>query len=149
MAAISSLLRIRPTPVMPSDCAICWSSGISIEARPVPARRRFLVSGSSSEAEAASLIRSDVVPVVSLNGFLPWRNFELDSRSFRVFQIAAMPMFWSASRHRFGRFRPCCGLGGWKTTVDTGCNTPGLSAEQTVLIVVNSLWACDWTACVE
>ncbi|MFB9662116.1 hypothetical protein ACFQS3_05265 [Glycomyces mayteni] len=139
MAAISSLLRIRPTPVMPSDCAICWSSGISSEARPVPARRRFLASGSSSpEVGAASLIRSDVVPVVSLNGFLPWRNFEWDSRSFRVFQIAAMPMFWSASRHRFDRLGPS-GRGGWKTTVDTGCNTPGLSAEQTVLIEATPL----------
>jgi hypothetical protein len=41
-----------------------------MEAKPVPVRRRF-VPEAVPDSEAALLCRSDVVPVVSLNGFLP------------------------------------------------------------------------------
>jgi hypothetical protein len=69
MAAISSPLRIRAVPEMPSPEAMLCSSGSSIAARPLPGRRRRAAPDVSSDAW--TLETSDVTSVVSLNGFLP------------------------------------------------------------------------------
>jgi len=56
---MSSLFRIRPILEMPNEFASCCNSGISMDARPLPPRRRRVP------------VVSDVMSVVSLNGFLP------------------------------------------------------------------------------
>jgi hypothetical protein len=67
MAAISSPLRILPVPVMPNPAAMVCSSGSSLADRPLPAARRRR----PVEASSATWETSDVMSVVSLNGFLP------------------------------------------------------------------------------
>ncbi len=87
IAATSWLLRIRPVPLIPSDWASRCNSGSSIDASPVPARRRCLAGAPETWGGVSPLLEAPVgVPsgasagpvrssVVSLTSVLPRNGF--------------------------------------------------------------------------
>jgi hypothetical protein len=63
MASTSWLLRMLPTPLIPSPPASCFSSGSSIPARPVPRRLPPALPDSLADSLAAPVTASLAVPL--------------------------------------------------------------------------------------